>query len=110
MGLQNLYDLLKPGGYMLLQVPLKPKDDVNMNEGRHYGPVRYPLLVAPFELDSMIYLNDVQLKEGQDPKGGVNKVETLKKCFDTMLKSGIKMKDGYLKGEQCISMLKKKDV
>lgn len=108
--LQNLHNLLKPGGHMLLQVPLKPKDDVNMNEGRHYGPVRYPLLVAPFELDAMIYLNDVRLKEGKDPNGGANKVKTLEKCFDTMLKSGIKMKDGYLKGEQCISMLKKKDV
>ena len=60
-----------------LQVPLKPKDDVNMNEGRHYSPVRYPLLVAPFELDSMTYLNDAELKEGRSKQS-----KTLEKSFD----------------------------
>ncbi len=99
--LRNLHDLLKPGGYMLLQVPLAKKDIVVMNSERRYGPLRYPMLTSAFELDSMTYLNDVQIKEGNDPNGGVDKVKTLMKCFDVGEKYGENM--------NCISMLRKKD-
>ena len=114
--LRNLYDLLKPGGHMILQVPLRETDDITMNEGRHYGPIRYPRMIAPFQLEAMYYLGGIEIKVGEDPNGGVDKVKTLKECFKIMnskrVKKGSKTAADGRKivtfgVEQCVSVLRR---
>ena len=100
--MRNLRDLLKPGGYLVVEVPVarsadpcanplpgrraspcygKGLDIVRMCEGRTYGPVRYSAFVSGWILEGMYGMKGV-VKVGKDPDakiaalGGVNPKET----------------------------------
>jgi len=85
--LRNLYDLIKPGGLFVLEVPLglpgttagAAQDNIRLPLDREYGPVRYVELTKLFKLEG-IYGAGKTFKEGTEPgQGGYNKVETLVK-------------------------------
>ena len=101
--MRNLRDLLKPGGHLVVEVPLarsadpckhplpgrrpspchgKGLDVIRMCEGRTYGPVRYTAFVSGWILEGMYGMDGV-VKVGKDPDpkiaalGGANPRETV---------------------------------
>lgn len=100
--MKNIFELLKPGGILVLEVPLKDPDHVQFPGGREYGTIRYPYLVEKFILEGM-YNIEKTICKGTEAIGGCNKVETLKERFRMV-------KAGEAETEHAVSVLRKPKV
>ena len=81
----NLYELLKPGGVFVLEVPLglttdaagAEQDKIRFPLDRNYGPVRYVELIKQFKLEGIYGVATTHCKGTEPEIGGCNKVQTL---------------------------------
>lgn len=115
--LRNLFDLLKPGGVMVLEVPTcKPQwitdpdenlpvgyqDWVQLPLARYYGPVLYAQLAKVWQLEGL-FLHDTEKKieAGTEPGiGGYSKIESFMNYWKLMEK-------GELPYEPPVAVLRK---
>jgi hypothetical protein len=75
--MRNLIMLTKPGGLLIVEVPIVAEDRILFNGARYYGPARYALWIEKWELVGLYGVGNVFVAVGTDPvTGGADKAKS----------------------------------